>query len=106
MCPVTLSHFREPIRLTSERVQETYDKNTVTDFYLFFSCDGYRCLFSGYEIFHHTDGDDMIIVDTMDGQPTEHGLRLTPAADFFADRSMWGLCGVVRISPPADPVAV
>lgn len=73
--------------------QETDD----TDFYLFFSCDGYRCLFSGYEIFRHRDGERMIISDTLSGEPEEHGYRVAPTADFFQDRSMWGCTGVIRI---------
>ena len=68
-----------------------------TDFFLFVACDGYRCLFSGREIFETDDGRGMIIATTINGQPAPQGFRLALTADFFADRSMWGLSYVVRI---------
>ena len=68
-----------------------------TDFFLFVACDGYRCLFSGREIFETDDGKEMIIAETINGRPAPQGFRLAPTSDFFADRSMWGLSHVVRI---------
>jgi len=69
-----------------------------TDFFLFVSCDGYRCLFSCYEIFGTDQGSTMLIVDTMDKAPAKRGFRLAATSDFFADRSMWGLSAVVLVS--------
>ncbi len=68
-----------------------------SDFFLFAACDGYRCLFSGREIFETDDGKGMIIATTINDQPAPQGFRLALTADFFVDRSMWGLAYVVRI---------
>lgn len=68
-----------------------------TDFFLFVACDGYRCLFSGREIFETDNGKEMLIAATINGSPAPQGFRLALTADFFADRSMWGLSYVVRI---------
>ena len=67
------------------------------DYFLFVACDGYRCLYSGREIFETDDGNEMIIATTINGREPPRGYRLSSAADFFADRSMWGLSHVVRI---------
>ena len=67
------------------------------DFFLFVACDGYRCLFSGREIFETDDGKGMLIATAINGRPAPQGFRLALTADFFADRSMWGLSHVVRI---------
>jgi hypothetical protein len=70
------------------------------DYFLFVACDGYRCLFSGKEIFSIDSGRSMMIADRIDGQKPAAGFQLVPAADFFADRSLWALSHVVRIHPP------
>ncbi len=67
------------------------------DFFLFVACDGYRCLFSGREIFVNERGKDMMIADTINDELPETGFRLASTADFFNDRSMWGLTYVVRL---------
>jgi hypothetical protein len=82
-------------------LKQNFPGATASDYYLFVSCDGYRCLYSGHEIFRTDAGKAVMIVDKLDGQPTKRGFRLAPTADFFADRSMWGLSTVVRI-PSAD----
>ena len=68
-----------------------------TDYFLFVACDGYRCLFSGREIFATDDGKSMIIATTINGQASPQGFRLAPTADYFTDRSMWGLSHIVHI---------
>jgi hypothetical protein len=68
------------------------------DFFLFVACDGYRCLFSGREIFRTADGRSMMIATSVDGREPTGGFMLAPTADYFADRSMWGLSFVVRLS--------
>jgi hypothetical protein len=68
------------------------------DYFLFVACDGYRCLFSYREIFAIENGKDMMIVDIINGEPPETGFRLAPTADFFNDRSMWGLAYAVKIN--------
>lgn len=68
------------------------------DYFLFVACDGYRCLFSWREIFTVEKGKDIMIADIVNGELPETGFRLAPTADFFNDRSMWGLAFVARIS--------
>ncbi len=68
-----------------------------TDFFLFVACDGYRCLFSGREIFSTPDGQHMMIVNNFNGDIPEAGFMLGPTGDFFSDRAMWGLSCVARI---------
>ena len=67
------------------------------DFFLFVSCDGYRALFSGREIFATADGAKMMIADSIDGNTPSEGYMLASTGDFFSDRCMWGLARVVRI---------
>ena len=67
------------------------------DYFLFVACDGYRCLFSGREIFSTIDGHHMMIINSLNGSMPKDGFMLGPTADFFADRAMWGLSHVVRI---------
>ena len=67
------------------------------DYFLFAACDGYRCLFSWNEIFANEKGKDIMIADKINGDLPKNGYRLAPTADFFNDRSMWGLAYVVRI---------
>lgn len=67
------------------------------DYFLFVACDGYRCLFSGREIFKTSDGGSMIIATTINGKTPPEGFRLAPTADFFSDRSMWGLSYIIHI---------
>jgi hypothetical protein len=69
------------------------------DYFLFVACDGYRCLFSGREIFSIDTGRSMMIADRIDGQKPASGFQLAPPADFFADRSLWALSHVIRIHP-------
>ncbi len=69
------------------------------DFFLFVACDGYRCLFSGREIFKTGDGDKMLIIKSLNGKSPPEGYMLGPTADFFSDRAMWGLSYVVKVNP-------
>jgi hypothetical protein len=74
-----------------------FPQTSSGDYFLFVACDGYRCLFSGREIFETDDGKSMIIATTINGHAPPQGFRLAPSADFFADRSMWGVSHVVRL---------
>ncbi len=67
------------------------------DFFLFAACDGYRCLFSGREIFNTSDGAMMMVLQKLNGRIPENGLMLAATADYFVDRSMWGAAYVVRV---------
>ena len=68
-----------------------------SDFFLFAACDGYRSLYSAYEIFRNVNGASMMIADTVNDQPSQNGFRLALTADFFTDRSMWGVSHVLRL---------
>jgi hypothetical protein len=68
------------------------------DYFLFVACDGYRGLFSWREIFTVEKGKEIMIADKVKGEMPENGYRLAPTADFFNDRSMWGVAYVVKIN--------
>jgi len=68
------------------------------DFFLFVSCDGYRCLFSGREIFGTESGRNMVIITEMDGHAPAGGNILACLNDYFIDRSIWGVTHVLVIS--------
>jgi hypothetical protein len=61
------------------------------DFFLFASCDGYRCLFSAREIFFTQQGASMVLIDSLDGSPAPSGMMLGCLGDYFIDRSIWGI---------------
>ena len=65
--------------------------------FLFTACDGYRCLFSGREIFEHEAGKNMMIITSLDGKPHKGGPMLGPVTDFYVDRDVWGLTHVMII---------
>lgn len=67
------------------------------DFFMFVGCDGYRCLFSGREIFLTSDGAGMILIDNLNGTPPEDGILLGLLNDFFVDRSIRGLSHIAII---------
>ncbi len=69
------------------------------NYFLFVSCDGYRCLFSGREIFGTCDGEDMILIKSMDGKEPAGGNMLACIGDYFIDRSIWGVTHVVVLTP-------
>ena len=69
------------------------------DYFLFVSCDGYRCLFSGREIFETRDGANMIIIKKMDGKHTPAGNMVACINDYFIDRSIWGVTHIVVLTP-------
>ena len=61
------------------------------DLFLFVSCDGYRCLFSGREIFATPSGKAMILIDIVEGSPRTGSMMLACTDDYFIDRSIWGI---------------
>jgi hypothetical protein len=71
---------------------------TPDDYFLFVACDGYRCLFSWREVFAVENGKEIMIADSVNGKLPETGYRLAPTADFFNDRSMWGVVYVVKVN--------
>ncbi|MDT8272209.1 MAG: hypothetical protein RRA35_03355 [Desulfomonilia bacterium] len=68
------------------------------DYFLFVSCDGYRCLFSGHEIFSTASGASMMIIDRMDGEDHPSGNLIACTDDYFIDRSIWGVTHLVVIN--------
>jgi len=64
-------------------------------YFLFVGCDGYRCLFSGREIFDIDEGESILISDEMNGKAVRGGLMLAPVEDYFIDRAVWGLSHIV-----------
>ncbi|NLD37043.1 MAG: hypothetical protein GX654_09250 [Desulfatiglans sp.] len=79
-------------------LKANFKEITPDDYFLFVACDGYRCLFSWHEIFAVEKGKEIMIADSVNGKLPETGYRLAPTADFFNDRSMWGVAYVVKIN--------
>ncbi|MCU0822796.1 MAG: hypothetical protein MUC95_10070, partial [Spirochaetes bacterium] len=69
----------------------------IENYFLFTACDGYRCLFSGREIFEHSAGASMMILGSVDGRPAPGGYTLAPVEDYFVDRDVWGLSHIVLL---------
>ena len=68
---------------------------SAKDYFLVTACDGYRCLFSGREIFEHIAGESMMILGTIDGKSATGGYTLVPVQDYFVDRDVRGLTHIV-----------
>ncbi len=67
------------------------------DFILVTGGDGYRTLFSGYEIFSEKTGNKMIVVDELEGKRPESGVLLGVISDFYIDRCVRGVAHIARI---------
>ena len=67
------------------------------DFYIFVGCDGYRGTFSSREIFHTAAGDNLLIVESIDGEMPENGTSIAPVSDFFLDRGVWGVSYIIKV---------
>lgn len=65
--------------------------------YLFVACDGYRALFTGYELFGTESGAKALLLTSMDNKADASGPMLGPIGDFFVDRDVWGLSHIVVI---------
>jgi len=61
------------------------------------TCDGYRALFSGREIFLSDDGASYMIIDSIDGKSATGKYMLAPVDDYFVDRDVWGLTHIVML---------
>ncbi|MCF8068480.1 MAG: hypothetical protein K9L30_07845 [Desulfobacterales bacterium] len=70
---------------------------TDQDLFMFIACDGYRCLFSGREIFGTSDGSRMMIIDELNGEKAKEGYKLASPEDYYIDRAMWGVAYIVRL---------
>ena len=64
---------------------------------MFVGSDGYRCLFSGREIFITSDGAEMMLIENMNGTAPGGGILLGLINDFFVDRSIRGLSHIAII---------
>jgi len=67
------------------------------------AADGYRCLFSGGEIFDSIRGVNLLLVETEDGKPMKKGegkYKAVIKEDFFVDRAIRSVseiyCGIVQ----------
>lgn len=78
-------------------LKKNFPNCSKDNFFLFAACDGYRCLFSGREIFEHSDGESMMILEKLDGKEAHGGYMLAPVKDYFVDRDVWGLSHVVLL---------
>jgi hypothetical protein len=69
------------------------------DFFLFLAADGYRAIFSFYEIFQHAQGNNLFLLKSRNGKPIEEGFTLAVLEDFFIDRDVREVKFVERIKP-------
>ncbi|MBN1635372.1 MAG: hypothetical protein JW920_02590 [Deltaproteobacteria bacterium] len=85
------------------RLRDFLKKNfpfySADDYFLFVSCDGYRCLFSGREIFTTQDGCSMLFLTEMDNKQPPGDMLMACLDDYFIDRSIWGVSHVVILRP-------
>jgi len=72
------------------------------NFFLFVSCDGYRTMFSGREIFSTDAGKNMMIIKKIDGYNVRGGISAGPVSDYFVDRESWGLTHIIMIDKIED----
>jgi len=70
-------------------------------FYLFVGCDGYRCIFSGWELFDNEYGSEAMLITSIDGKKPAEGPMLGPVRDFFVDRDLWGFTHAVQLDDTA-----
>jgi len=78
-------------------LKKNFPDSGVDNYFLFIACDGYRCLFSGKEIFEQADGESMMIVEKIDGKEARGGYMLAPVKDYFVDRDVWGLSHIIML---------
>ncbi|MCP4214031.1 MAG: hypothetical protein GY765_05200 [bacterium] len=78
-------------------LRENFPGSTADDFFMFVACDGYRCLFSGREIFRTSEGRRMLLIEAINGVAPAGGKTLGALGDFFVDRNIWGLSHVKHI---------
>ena len=65
--------------------------------FIFISCDGFRALFSGPEIFLNEEGKSIMLLTEMDGQEAPGKITIVPLRDYFVDRDIWGITHIVMV---------
>ncbi|MBN2123036.1 MAG: hypothetical protein JW821_01975, partial [Deltaproteobacteria bacterium] len=61
------------------------------------SCDGFRVLFSGPEIFLNEEGKSLLLLTEMDGKEAQGRITIAPMGDYFVDRDVWGITHIVMV---------
>ncbi len=69
-----------------------------TDLLLVVAVDGYRTLFSGWEIIEHGAGARLLLENRIDAGK---GWSLAASGDFFVDRCVWGLSHLIHLDSSA-----
>ncbi|MFZ7110490.1 MAG: hypothetical protein ACOWYE_02310 [Desulfatiglandales bacterium] len=65
--------------------------------FIFVSCDGFRTIFSGPEIFLNEEGESILLMTELDGKPAKGGITIAPLRDYFVDRDVWGITHIVLV---------
>lgn len=92
---------RELINVSGSRLSSVlrkyYPDLKKEDFILVTGGDGYRTVFSGYEVLEGRTGNSMIIVDEIEGKTPESGVLLGVMSDFYIDRCVRGVAHIARL---------
>ncbi len=78
-----------------EVLKKNFPGCTEKNFFLIVSCDGYRVLLSGREVFLQESGRSMVLVERLNGAPPKEGTMLANLKDYFVDRDTWGITDIV-----------
>ena len=65
--------------------------------FIFVSCDGFRTIFSGPEIFLNEEGESILLMTELDGKATQGNITIAPLRDYFVDRDVWGITHIVMV---------
>jgi len=78
-------------------IKRNFTDSTSDTFFMFVGCDGYRCLFSGREIFSTENGRNMMIIKGKWAGSSNVNLTLAPVTDYYIDRALKGLSHIVML---------
>jgi hypothetical protein len=79
-----------------------FDAVTSEDYFMFVACDGYRVLYAAREILLTDSGNEMFILEEMNGRRPPGGYMLACTSDYYADRGLWGISHIVKFRLPRD----
>ncbi len=65
--------------------------------FIFVSCDGFRALFSGPEIFLNEEGQSIMLLTEMDGKEVPGKITIVPLRDYFVDRDVRSITHIVMV---------
>ncbi len=66
--------------------------------FIFVSCDGFRAIFSGPEIFLNEEGKSIMLLTEMDGKEVPGRITIAPLCDYFIDRDVRSITHIVMVN--------